>query len=78
MNNKKYSKSKSKSRWQQKKEKHEQKYSQFDPKIHKMSKSGIGFSLRKDYVDKPGENTGASLKHLFDKWTWANKEKDED
>jgi hypothetical protein len=51
---------------------------QFDPKIHKMSKSGIGFSLRKDYVDKPGENTGATLKHLFDKWTWAKKEKDED
>ena len=74
MNNKKDSKRKSKSRWQQKKEKQEQKYSQFDPKIHKMSKVGIGFSLKKDYVDKPGENAGANLKNLFDKWSWNKME----
>ena len=43
--NKKDSPRKSKPRWQQKKERQEQKYSQFDPKIHKMSKVGIGFSL---------------------------------
>jgi hypothetical protein len=78
MKKKKDFKGKSKPRWQQKKEQQEQKYSQFDPKIHKMSKVGIGFSLRKDYVDKPGEASGSNLKALFDKWSWTKKEKDED
>jgi hypothetical protein len=76
--NKKDHPRKFKPRWQQKKERQEQKYSQFDPKIHKMSKVGIGFSLRKDYVDKPGEAAGYNLKALFDKWSWTKKEKDED
>ena len=37
---------KKKNKWQLKKEKQESKYSQFDPKIHKMSKSGIGFGMK--------------------------------
>ena len=60
------------------KEQQEQKYSQFDPKIHSMSKQGIGFGLRKDYKEKPGEASGSNLKDLFDKWSWTKKEKDED
>jgi len=78
MKKKKDFKGKSKPRWQQKKEQQEQKYSQFDPKIHSMSKQGIGFGLRKDYRAKPGEASGANLKDLFNKWSWTRKEKDED
>ena len=78
MKKKKNFKDRSKPRWQQKKEQQEQKYSQFDPKIHSMSKQGIGFGLRKDYKEKPGEASGSNLKDLFDKWIWTKKEKDED
>ena len=78
MKKKKNFKDRSKPRWQQKKEQQEQKYSQFDPKIHSMSKQGIGFGLRKDYKEKPGEASGSKLKDLFDKWSWTKKEKDED
>jgi hypothetical protein len=78
MKKKKNFKDRSKPRWQQKKEQQEQKYSQFDPKIHSMSKQGIGFGLRKDYKEKPGEASGSNLKDLFDKWSWTKKEKDED
>ena len=78
MEKKKNFKGKFKPRWQQKKEKQEQKYSQFDPKIHSMSKQGIGFGLRKDYKEKPGEASGANLKDLFDKWSWTPKKKNED
>ena len=67
-------KGKSKPRWQQKKEKQESKYSQFDPKIHTMSKSGIGFSLKKGHKEKPGESSGANLKDLFAKWSWTKRE----
>ena len=74
MKKKKDSKGKSNPRWQQKKEKQEAKYSQFDPKIHKMSKMGIGFSLKKDYKEKPGESAGANLKDLFAKWSWTKRE----
>ena len=78
MKKKKNFKDRSKPRWQQKKEQQEQKYSQFGPKIHSMSKQGIGFGLRKDYKEKPGEASGSNLKDLFDKWSWTKKEKDED
>ena len=67
-------KGKSKPRWQQKKEKQESKYSQFGPKIHTMSKSGIGFSMKKGYKAKPGESSGAMLKDLFAKWSWTKRE----
>ena len=43
---------KKKNKWQLKKEKQESKYSQFDPKIHKMSKSGIGFGMKDNMKDK--------------------------
>jgi hypothetical protein len=43
-----------------------------------MSKVGIGFGLRKDYKEKPGEASGANLKDLFDKWSWTPKKKNED
>ena len=61
MNNKKYSKSKSKSRWQQKKEKHEQKYSQFDPKIHQLGREGYGFQMKKDIEATQDELSGKNL-----------------
>jgi len=76
MKKKKDFKGKSKPRWQQKKEQQEQKYSQFDPKIHTMSKQGIGFGLKKDYKEKPGEASGSNLKALFDKWSWTGREKE--
>jgi hypothetical protein len=78
MKKKKDFKGKSKPRWQQKKEKQAQKDSQYDPEIHYMSKVGIGFGLRKDYKEKPGEASGANLKDLFDKWSWTPKKKNED
>ena len=67
-------KGKSKPRWQQKKEKQESKYSQFDPKIHTMSKSGIGFSMKKGHKEKPGESSGANLKDLPAKWRWPKRQ----
>ena len=72
--NKRDFKGKSKPRWQKKKEKQESKYSQFDPKIHTMSKSGIGFSMKKGHKAKPGESSGANLKDLFAKWSWTKRE----
>ena len=62
-----------KNKWQLKKEKQESKYSQFDPKIHKMSKTGIGFSMKDDAKDKDADFSGAQLKHLFDKWSGNDK-----
>ena len=67
-------KGKSKPRWQQKKEKQESTNSQNDPKIHTMSKSGIGFSMKKGHKEKPGESSGANLKDLFAKWSWTKRE----
>ena len=61
-----------KSKWQLKKERRETKYSQFDPKIHKMSKSGIGFAMKDSVKDKDADFRGAQLKHLFDKWDGTN------
>ena len=61
-----------KSKWQLKKEKQESKYSQFDPKIHKMSKTGIGFQMKDNAKGKEADYSGAKLKHLFDKWDGTN------
>jgi hypothetical protein len=41
-----------------------------------MSKQGIGFGLKKDYKEKPGEASGSNLKALFDKWSWTGREKE--
>ena len=73
---KKNFKNRSKPRWQKRREQQAEKNSQFDPKIHQLSSKGIGFGLRKDYKEKPGEASGANLKALFDKWDWKPK-KDE-
>ena len=79
MKKKKDFKGKSKPRWQKKREQQAEQNSQFDPKIHQLSKKGgIGFGLRKDYVEKPGESSGSNLKDLFAKWDWKRKDKDED
>lgn len=76
MKKKKDFKRKSKPRWQQKREDQAEKNSQFDPKIHQLSSKGIGFGLRKDYVEKPGESSGSNLKDLFAKWDWKRKDED--
>ena len=39
-----------------------------------MSKSGIGFSMKKGHKEKPGESSGAMLKDLFAKWSWTKSE----
>lgn len=62
-----------KSKSQIRKEKLESKYGQFDPEIHTMSKQGIGFHMKKDYKEKPGESSGSQLKQMFDRWTGNDK-----
>ena len=64
-----------KSKWQLKKEKQESKYGQFDPKIHKMSKSGIGFQMKDSAKGKDEDFSGAQLKDIFDKWDGTNDKK---
>ena len=41
----------------------------FDPRIHHKVKGKPGFGLKRDYVPANGENSGSTLKHLFDNWS---------
>ena len=54
-------KGKSKPRWQQKKEKQESKYSQFDPKIHQLGRQGYGFQMKRDIETTEEELSGKNL-----------------
>ena len=62
-----------KSKSQLKKEKEAGKNSQFDPKIHTLSRVGYGFQMKKDYKAKPEEFSGRQIKHLLDKWSSDKK-----
>jgi len=44
-----------------KREKIASKNSQFDPKIHELSRQGFGFHMKKNYKAKPGEFSGKNL-----------------
>ena len=52
---------KKKSKWQKKREQTASENSQFDPDIHELGRQGIGFGLKKDYKEKPGELSGRNL-----------------
>ena len=54
-------KKKKKSKWQIKREKAISEKTQFDPKIHELSKNGFGFHMKKNYKSKPGELSGKNL-----------------
>ncbi len=52
-----------------KKEKEAERNSQFDSKVHDLSRVGYGFQMKKGYKAKPGEFSGKQIKHLLDKWS---------
>ena len=54
-------KNKKKSKWQMKREKQASENSQFDPKIHQLSREGFGFHMKKDIKIEPEELSGKNL-----------------